>query len=343
MSCINELWQSLSPKKIAVDCPWTSALLLVLGSVSLGQFLLKTIYAFVQTFLLSGTSLKKFGAKKGAWAVVTGASDGIGREYALQLAKAGFNILLVARNQQMLSTLAEEIGTKYGPSVTAKVQLIDFAQNNEAAFQSLANVIESLDVGVLVNNVGKSHEMPVDFIDTPPSEIADILTINITGTLRLTSIVLPIMKRRRAGLILNMGSFAGAVPSPMLATYSASKAFLATFTAALAPEVAPYGIAVQHLNTFYVVSKMSKLRKPSPLVPLPSTYVRSVLGKVGLSCGAAFTGRPATATPFWSHAVADWLIGSVGWVGLFVGYTHRLHKDIRKRALRKKERDAKKA
>ncbi|KAF7974355.1 hypothetical protein HWV62_12306 [Athelia sp. TMB] len=343
MSCINELWQSLSPKKIAVDCPWTSALLLVLGSVSLGQFLLKTIYAFVQTFLLSGTSLKKFGAKKGAWAVVTGASDGIGREYALQLAKAGFNILLVARNQQMLSTLAEEIGTKYGPSVTAKVQLIDFAQNNEAAFQSLANVIESLDVGVLVNNVGKSHEMPVDFIDTPPSEIADILTININGTLRLTSIVLPIMKRRRSGLILNMGSFAGAVPSPMLATYSASKAFLTTFTAALAPEVAPYGITVQHLNTFYVVSKMSKLRKPSPLVPMPSTYVRSVLSKVGLSCGAAFTGRPGTSTPFWSHAVADWLIGSVGWVGLFVGYTHRLHKDIRKRALRKKERDAKKA
>lgn len=185
--------------------------------------------------------------------------------------------------------------------------------------------------------------MPVDFVDTPASEIADILTININATLRMTSLVLPGMKSRKRGLILNMGSFAGAVPSPMLATYSASKAFLTTFSAALAPEVKKYGIVVSHLNTFYVVSKMSKLRKASPLVPMPATYVRSVLGKVGLACGAAFTGRPATSTPYWSHAMADWLIGSVGWVGLFVEYTHGLHKSIRVRALKKKERDAKKA
>lgn len=139
-----------------------------------------------------------------------------------------------------------------------------------------------------------------------------------------------------------MGSFAGAVPSPMLATYSASKAFLTTFTSALADELKSQGIIVQHLNTFYVVSKMSKLRKPSPLVPLPSTYVASVLGKVGLACGAAWTGRPGTSTPYWSHSIADWAIGLVGWKSLFIGYTHGLHKSIRKRALRKKERDAKK-
>jgi 17beta-estradiol 17-dehydrogenase / very-long-chain 3-oxoacyl-CoA reductase len=87
---------------------------------------------------------------------------------------------------------------------------------------------------------------------------------------------------------------------------------------------------------------MSKLRKPSPLVPLPSTYVHSVLSKVGLACGAAFSDRPATSTPFWSHALADYAMTLVGWKGLFIGYTHGVHKSIRKRALRKKERDAKK-
>jgi 17beta-estradiol 17-dehydrogenase / very-long-chain 3-oxoacyl-CoA reductase len=87
---------------------------------------------------------------------------------------------------------------------------------------------------------------------------------------------------------------------------------------------------------------MSKLRKPSPLVPLPSTYVNCVLSKIGLSCGAAFSGRPGTSTPFWSHALADYAMTLIGWKGLFIAYTHNVHKSIRKRALRKKEREAKK-
>ena len=160
-----------------------------------------------------------------------------------------------------------------------------------------------------------------------------------------------------------MGSFAGAVPSPMLATYSGSKAFLSTYTSALAEEVKRHNIVVEHVNAFYVVrisflvqsivpselavlyhyqvSKMSKIRKPSLLAPLPPAYVRSVLSKVGLPCGAAFSDCPGTSTPFWSHALADHAMALVGWKGLFIGYTHRSHKDIRKRALRKKEREAK--
>lgn len=87
---------------------------------------------------------------------------------------------------------------------------------------------------------------------------------------------------------------------------------------------------------------MSKLRKSSPLVPLPSTFVRSALSKVGLSCGAAFSDRPSTSTPFWSHALADYAMTLIGWKSLFISYTHGIHKAIRKRALKKAERDAKK-
>ena len=87
----------------------------------------QTLSVFLQTFVLPGKSvsavsfvrcrvltvrvqLKKFGAKKGAWAVVTGATDGIGKEFALQLAKAGFNVFLVARNTSLLSSVGAEIG-----------------------------------------------------------------------------------------------------------------------------------------------------------------------------------------------------------------------------------------
>lgn len=89
------------------------------------------------------------------------------------------------------------------------------------------------------------------------------------------------------------------------------------------------------------MSKLSKIRKPSALIPTPASYVRSVLAKVGLACGAAYSGRPNTVTPFWSHALLDYLITCIGVPSLFIGYTHRLHKSIRKRALNKAARDAK--
>jgi hypothetical protein len=113
--------------------------------------------------------------------------------------------------------------------------------------------------------------MPVDFVDTPTQEMNDIVTINVNGTLRVTHMVLPGMVQRfvqtshplysrltlrcrKRGLILNLGSFSGAIASPMLATYSGTKAFLLqTFSDALAAEVKPKGVTVQCLNTYFVV------------------------------------------------------------------------------------------
>lgn len=98
-----------------------------MGALSVARLIYQTIFVLLQTFVISGQNvslglcymcktcltirqLKKFGAKKGAWAVVTGASDGIGKEFAFQLAKAGFNVLLVARNKTLLQATASDIG-----------------------------------------------------------------------------------------------------------------------------------------------------------------------------------------------------------------------------------------
>ncbi|KAJ7497028.1 3-ketoacyl-CoA reductase [Mycena latifolia] len=318
--------------------PWYLSLLLALGSFGALRFSAQTLAVLAQVFVLPGTSLKKFGAKKGggAWAVVTGASDGIGKEFALQLAKAGFNVLLVARNADLLNALGAEIESAYG--VKTAVHTIDFAKSDDAAYVALAGAMDALDVGVLVNNVGKSHAMPAYLADTPLDEMRDIVAINVNATLRVTHAVLPGMVRRKRGLVLNIGSFAGAVPSPMLATYSGTKAFLATFSAALQEEVRGHGVVVEHVNTYFVVSKLSKIRRASALIPTPKAYVRAVLGKVGLACGAGFSGRPSTSTPFWSHALLDYAMTVVGLPSLFVSYTHGLHKSIRRRALKKQEK-----
>jgi 17beta-estradiol 17-dehydrogenase / very-long-chain 3-oxoacyl-CoA reductase len=137
----------------------------------------------------------------------------------------------------------------------------------------------------------------------------------------------------------------------MLATYSGTKAFLATFTSALAEEVRAHNIVVEHVNTYFVVcrldaapslsneilqvSKLSKIRRSSAMIPTPKAYVRSVLGKIGLGCGAAYGGRPGTSTPFWSHSMMEYVLSVLGLPSVYIWYTHQLHKDIRRRALKK--------
>ncbi|KAF8220589.1 3-ketoacyl-CoA reductase [Tricholoma matsutake] len=328
------------PNLFVRNHPYFSTFLLALGFWSVARSSLKSFAVILQIFVLPGISLNRFGAKKDAWAVVTGASDGIGKEFAFQLAKAGFNIFLVARNKGLLDSTAAEIERKF-PGVSTATYAIDLALKDDVAHEGFATVTDGLDIGVLVNNVGRSHSMPVYFHETSREEMSDIVALNVNATLRVTYSILPGMIKRKRGLILNIGSFAGAIPSPMLATYSGTKAFLSTFTSALAEEVKSHNIIVEHVNTYFVVSKLSKIRKPSVMVPLPGTYVRSVLSKIGLACGAAFSGRLGTSTPYWSHALLDYGMTLIGLPGVYVRYTHGLHKDIRRRALRKLEKEGK--
>lgn len=94
----------------------------------------------------------------------------------------------------------------------------------------------------------------------------------------------------------------------MLATYAASKQFLASFAAALGAEVKDKGIVVELVNTYFVVSNMSKIRKASIMIPMPKAYVKTVLRKIGNWCGALHTSRPNVSTPYWSHAILDYFI-----------------------------------
>jgi 17beta-estradiol 17-dehydrogenase / very-long-chain 3-oxoacyl-CoA reductase len=287
-------------------------------------------------------------APKGTYAVITGASDGIGKEFALQLARKGYNLLLISRTQSKLESLASEIKSSSsksgGKGVEVSTFAMDFAQNNEADYALLASVLEPLDVGVLVNNVGLSHSIPVSFLDTDEKEMNDIITINVLGTLRITKIVAPKMAEKKRGLILTMASFGGVFPTPYLATYSGSKAFLQHWSVSLAAELAPKNVHVQIIQSHLVVSAMSKIRRSSFLVPTPKQFVKAALGKIGVRAGAqdvAFT-----STPYWSHALMQWVITNLapgGQMGSFVlGRNKVMHEQIRKRALRKAEREAKK-
>ena len=132
--CIRAPTTLTDPSRAVTDHPWLTTGLLALGTFTFAKFFFKAFGVILQTFVLPGTNvsagcvsqcrtpvegadafcctqLKKYGAGKGAWAIVTGASEGIGREFALQLAKKGFNVLIMSRSKDKLDALCCEIGT----------------------------------------------------------------------------------------------------------------------------------------------------------------------------------------------------------------------------------------
>lgn len=180
----------------------------LLGALWLLSGLVRFVRVLLDLYVLPGFPLTRFGAPKskaqygqGSWAVVTGATDGIGREFALQLGKKGFNIFLASRTQDKLAQVAAEI-EQATPGIKTKTQSIDFGAGDAEQFTALAVSLQGLDVGILVNNVGVSHDMPVPFVETAEEEMLRIAEINVKATLRVTRIVAPGMVQRCVGLTL---------------------------------------------------------------------------------------------------------------------------------------------
>lgn len=343
MSFFNEI------QSLAGNCKILNVLLytaLSVGVLKITTSFLSFAAVVLDTLVLPPVNFRKYGAKSNKWAVVTGASDGIGKEYSLQLAKKGFNIFLISRTQSKLEVLATELETKY--KVETKTLAIDFASDKPSNYELISQLTKNLPITILINNVGQSHSIPVPFVETEEDELRNIITINNTATLRATQIIAPIIadtvksNKGVRGLILTMGSFGGLLPTPYLATYSGSKAFLQSWSAALAGELASSNIDVECVISYLVTSSMSKIRRASLSIPNPKTFVSSVLRSVGRRSGAQE--RYATSTPYWVHAFMHFGIEST--VGVYSKLANtlnlKMHKDIRVRALRKAARQQKK-
>ncbi|KAJ5113830.1 Short-chain dehydrogenase/reductase SDR [Penicillium angulare] len=329
------------PNHLAPGLPTIGALLLLAtGGMVVGCKIWSFLRVILSLFVFPGKPLHSFGPP-GSWAIVTGASDGLGKEFALQLARAKFNIVLVSRTESKLIALGEEI-TKQFPKVQTKTLAMDFSQNADEDYAALNELTSDLDVSILINNVGQSHSIPVPFAQTPASEMSNIITINCTGTLRVTQLFVPGMIQRRRGLILTMGSFGGLLPTPLLATYSGSKAFLQQWSTSLGSELAPHGIEVELVHAYLITSAMSKIRRASASIPTPRAFVRAVLSKIGRSGGS--TAYAYSSSPYWSHGIMAWFLTSVmtPMNKIVISQNKSMHESIRKRALRKAEREAQK-
>jgi 17beta-estradiol 17-dehydrogenase / very-long-chain 3-oxoacyl-CoA reductase len=274
-----------------------------IGLLTVSYYVLTLLRTVLDTTLRRGVDLKHFGAKKGAWAVVTGATDGIGKAFSQQLAKAGFNIVLVSRTLRKLNACAEEIKIKY--DVETKVIAIDFSRADASDYDHLRNVVQDIHVGVLVNNAGTINESLTRFQDESMEMLEAIVEANVAAQVRVTRIILPQMTARKNGLIINFGSLSAVAITPLRATYCASKSFVRSWSQALGEELAGQGVLVECLDTSYVASNMTKMHNTTWSIPSADTFVSHALKRIGIAGGSAV---PYSSSPYLPHALTVWAI-----------------------------------
>ncbi|RUT33581.1 SDR family oxidoreductase [Paenibacillus zeisoli] len=166
---------------------------------------------------------------QGKWALVTGASSGIGEQFARQLAKRGSHLVLVARSVSKLESLAAELSKRYG----IKAEVISMDLSKEGAPSELYRQCQRLnvDIELLVNNAGfATHGL---FEQVSGERQHEEVMLNVAAVVDMTHLFLPNMLRNNSGTVINVASTAGFQPLPYMAVYGATKAFVLSFTEAL--------------------------------------------------------------------------------------------------------------
>lgn len=178
---------------------------------------------------------------KNKTALITGASSGIGEGFARELAKRGMNLILAARSTAKLEHLAAELSQEHG--ITAHALPVDLSKPDAAAAVVQAYVAErSLTVDLLLNNAGfLTFGL---FEKNDPATEHDEIQVNCAALVAMSHAFLPGMLERKRGGIINVASLAGFQPIPYMAVYAATKAFIISFSVALAEEVYERGVTV---------------------------------------------------------------------------------------------------
>lgn len=176
-------------------------------------------------------------------ALVTGASEGIGHELTKLFARNGYNVVLVARNEEKLNRISGDLERIYGISAKVIAKDLSVSAAPGEIYDELRR--EGVQVDVLVNNAGYIVYGP--FAETDMARELDMLQVLVYAPVVLTKLFLPDMLRRNSGKILNLGSIGSFTPGPNDSLYCAAKAFVLSFSHAIAEELAGSGVTVTAL------------------------------------------------------------------------------------------------
>jgi len=233
--------------------------------------------------------------------LITGASSGIGEAFARRLAAEKHDLVLVARSEKALHELCDELMLEH--KTTAHYVVLDLTDRD--ADQMLSNEIErhNWQVDWLINNAGFGSVG--DFATLDHERELQMIDLNIRSLVAITHRFLPKMRERKSGVIINVSSTAGFQPIPFMATYAATKAFVTSFSEAIAEENRSYGIKIVALcpgstkTNFFKASKIDR--------PIQVKGQQTVEEVVETAMRAVRTGK--------TQAIS----GFVNWVGAFFG------------------------
>lgn len=266
--------------------------------------------SFVYLHFIRRSSLERYkqsNSQGSAWALVTGASDGIGRGFAEELCHCGFNVILHGRNENKLQGVKDAL-LKQWPEREIRILIID-ALNDSGSIPKLeaaAAQLKDINLKILVNNVGGSAGMPsfTALEKRTGSEVTKYIDLNAHFPTQITRVLLPLLIRQNPALIINIGSGASEAPGPYLSVYSGSKAFNKAWSRSLGAEMKAEGHDVEVICILIGLVATDAMQKaPSLSIPSPRQMAKSSLNVVGSGQSEVWA--------YWPHALQFGLILSL--------------------------------
>lgn len=216
----------------------------------------------------------------GSWALITGASDGLGKAFAQDLARYGFNLILVSRTQSKLDRLKSELEAF---DVQVRTVAVDLSDTSPQTYESIATAVQELDLSVLINCVGTTIHRR--YAEVTPRALNNLLAVNVNTTATVTHTMLPFLLRHAASsghraALLNVGSIVGRFYWPGTQLYGACKAFIDHLTVPLAFEYSDQLDVLSYQPTV-MSTAMATGTEPAAITISPEQAAQAALSHLG--------------------------------------------------------------
>ncbi|RDX44023.1 NAD-P-binding protein [Lentinus brumalis] len=275
---------------------------------------LHRIASFVWLYVLRPTSIKRYlhGPKGGAYAIVTGATDGIGKATAAELLRNGFNVILHGRNEAKMQKVVEELRARVPEKKDADVRyfIADAAQGGHD-FEKIIEPFKDLHITLVYHNVGGSDMSGLRLDERTTENVQGLVNMNALFPLFLNRALLPHLRRNaKSGPVLVhfVGSVAGDIAPPRLAVYAATKGFLESLTRGLDNDEMFFDGPTGVRYTYLAVAAVHSDNHEAPIAtsvttPTTETFAKCIIKRTG--CGRR------RVAPYWVHAVMQYFIHDV--------------------------------